>query len=67
MKHFTNEAIKTAKERTFKLIIKLGSMHPDDNLTKEDIDSIMFYLRDYNDELESLEYSRKLKKLNREA
>ena len=64
MKHFTNEAIETAKARSQELLIKLGSLRPTDELTLEDIRGISFYLSDYIDELQSLEYRRKL---NREA
>ena len=63
MKNFTDDAIKTAKERTQKLIVKFGSMKPSEDFTRDEIRSTMFYLEDYFEELKSLEYDRKLRRM----
>lgn len=58
MKLFSDNAIQTAKERTLELYRKLAVYTPDEKLTASDIDTIMFYLRDYRDELKSIERRR---------
>ena len=61
MKLFTNEALFTADKRTLELYHKLASLKPTDEFTLDDIEAIMFYIRDYRGELKA-EYRRRSEK-----
>lgn len=52
MLFFTNEARKNAKEEISKLYVKLAETTPTDEWRLQDIESVMFYLREMKDELE---------------
>lgn len=65
MKMFNDEGIKNAKENVRNLIAKLARTTPSDELTLRDIESIIFYLSDYKDELRSMEYDKKRKEHER--
>ena len=65
MKHFNDEAIKTAKEGSLAMYAKLANLTPSEKFTLQDIEKTMFYLKDYISELESLEYNRSRKAHNK--
>ena len=51
MLFFTNKARETARENIAELYRKLASTKPTETLTLQDIESVMFYLREMDDEL----------------
>lgn len=59
MKLFTDKGLETAYNNTLEAYRKLVSYAPDDKLTRYDLDKIMFALKDYMDEIESLRDRRK--------
>jgi hypothetical protein len=67
MRNFSDKGIETAKERVSELMVRLGSLRPDtDTLTRDDIRGLLFYLRDYHDELIGMEYRRNIERAKRE-
>lgn len=65
MKNFTDEAIKNAQKYTLALFQKLGETKPTEQWTHTDIGNLMWYLKDYMDELHSMKYER-IKALKKE-
>ena len=63
MKLFNDKALEVAKTNVSNLYAKLANTAPTEQWTLDDIRSLMFYLEDYKDELESIQYERKMKKL----
>lgn len=60
MKHYTNEALKTIQENTAKLYMKLAETKPSDDLTRDDIQSLMYYIKSFQDMARTEEHRRKL-------
>ena len=54
MRYFTNKAIKNTMADKERLYEKLASYTPDEKLTREDIGTLLFILRQYSNELESI-------------
>lgn len=61
MKNFSDEAIKNAMNDADKMYAKLGSLKPTEELTREDIRTLMFIIEHYNSELKSIKFEREKK------
>ena len=66
MLYGSNEARQTAKEEISRVYLKLANTRPNDDLTLDDIRSIMYYLQKMNNELSS-EIRREKMKSKRNA
>lgn len=58
MKLYTDMALTTIQENTAKLYAKLASIKPNDDLSREDIESLMYYIKAFGDEARTEEYRR---------
>lgn len=58
MNNFSNKAIKTAEQKTLALYQKLAETKPTEQWPLDEISSLMWYLKDYMDELNSLKSGR---------
>ena len=47
MKLYSDEALKNIKEETARLYAKMASVKPNDDLTRDDIRSIMYYIKEF--------------------
>ena len=63
MKMYTDEAITTIQENIGRLYAKMASVKPTDDLTRDDIRSIMYYLRAFQDMARTEETRRRISKV----
>jgi hypothetical protein len=54
MRYWTNSAINTSREEADKLYKKLANYAPDEKLSRDDIGQLLFILRHFDVELESI-------------
>jgi hypothetical protein len=54
MRYWTNSAINTSRKESADLYVKLANYEPDEKLSRDDIGQLLFILRHYDDELESI-------------
>ena len=60
MKMYTNEALTTIQEHTANLYAKLASTKPTDDLTRDDIREIMYYIKAFQNAARTEETRRKV-------
>lgn len=65
MKQYTSEALKTIQENTATLYAKLASIKPNDDLTRDDIQSLMYYIKAFGDAAHTEETRRKIENLKK--
>ena len=58
MRKWTNTAINNAMQTEDRLYKKLANYEPDEKLTRDDVGNLLFILRHYSDELESILHDR---------
>lgn len=58
MRLFTDAAIINARERASNMLMKLATYRPDEKLSYNDIEALMFIVRQYDEELKSIAYNR---------
>lgn len=54
MRYWTNSAVETARSEADRLYKKLANYAPDEKLSRDDIGQLLFVLRHYDSELESI-------------
>ena len=63
MKMYTDKALSTIQDNTAQLYAQMASVKPTDDLTHDDIRSIMYYLRAFQDMARTEETRRKIAKI----
>ena len=58
MRYWSNEGIDVGIENAKQLLPKLASYKPDDQLSRDDISDLMFILRQYEIELNTIKFKR---------
>lgn len=65
MRYWNDEAISKARETKNVMYTKLANYVPDDKLNSNDIQTLMFILRQYDIELSSIQADRKYGRIRR--
>ena len=54
MRYWTNKAIETSRGEANNLYVKLANYAPDEKLSRDDVGQLLFILRHYDSELETI-------------
>lgn len=65
MNMYSDEALKTIQEHTARLYAKLASTKPSEDITRDDIRELMYYIRAFKDMAHTEETRRKIASLKK--